>query len=328
MDRTYVIGIDIGGTSAAVGLVNRDGQLLAQRKYLTAEHPQANWFVSAVQKGVADMLSELSPPYRVCGIGVGVPNGNYYTGRIEYAPNLPWKGVVDLAGLMQDALGYPVVLTNDANAAALGEKHFGAAKDRDDFIVITIGTGLGSGIVTNGKLIYGSSGFGGEVGHTTAIRDGRLCSCGKHGCLETYVSARGLRQNFFDQLAQSSVPSAWRNRPQGEISARTVFEAAHAGDEAAIAAFDYTGRILGRHLADVVAITSPEVIFLYGGVAEAGDLLLEPTRQALDAHLLQVFRGRVRVEASQLEGKSAAILGAAALAWDELCRDIEEHESA
>jgi glucokinase len=323
MDQRYVIGIDIGGTSAGVGLVGPEGEILAEKKYMTWDFPDCADFVAAVKEGIDEMTGQKTMA-SLCGIGVGAPNGNYYTGRIEHAPNLPWKGVVDLAGMMEKAMGVPVVLTNDANAAALGEKQFGAAKGMTDFVVITIGTGLGSGVVCNGSLIYGHSGFAGELGHTCAVPDGRLCTCGKHGCLETYVSARGLKQTFVEILARDGNGSSLKDRDPRDISAYDIFNAAMSGDPAAREAFDFTGRILGHHLADLTAITSPEAIFLYGGVTASGDLILKPTREAMEENLLKVFRGRVRVELSELGGKSAAILGAAALAWDVLCNEDED----
>lgn len=326
MNQQYVIGIDIGGTTSAVGLVDAQGNILAERSYDTTSFADPTHFVSAVQSGIEEMVNGCDREVRLCGIGVGAPNGNFYSGRIEFAPNMPWKGVIDLAGMMEKAMGMPVVLTNDANAAAVGEKRFGAAKGLDDFVVITIGTGLGSGILANGQVLYGNSGFAGELGHTNTVRDGRECSCGRKGCLETYVSARGLQATYAEILNESRTNSSEQNTAVYNLSARAIYEAAVKGDAIAVKTFEYTGMILGRHLADLVAITSPEVIFLYGGLAAAGQLLLQPTRQHLEENLLQVFRGRVRVELSQLEGKSAAVMGAAALAWDVLCQDEPAHE--
>lgn len=326
MNQQYVIGIDIGGTTSVVGLVDEQGHIVAERSFDTQSYAEPLLFVQAIRRGIEEMVTSADLQVRLCGIGVGAPNGNFYNGRIEYAPNMPWKGVVDLAGIMEEAMDMPVVLTNDANAAAVGEKRFGAAKGLDDFVVVTIGTGLGSGIVANGELIYGNTGFAGELGHTNTVRDGRECTCGRKGCLEAYVSARGLQATYNELRKECMVATPGQELPADGLSARAIYHAALQGDSMAIQAFEYTGMILGRHLADLVAINSPEVIFLFGGLAASGELLLQPTRKHLAENLLQVFKGRVRVELSTLEGKSAAVKGAAALAWEVLCVDEPAHE--
>ena len=251
------------------------------------------------------------------GIGVGAPNGNFYTGTIEYAPNLPWKGIIPLCKLLQDEFKLPVVLTNDANAAALGEMKYGAAKDMKDFIMITLGTGVGSGIVTNGTLVYGHDGFAGELGHIIIIPDGRYHEgTGKKGSLESYASATGVRLTTLEFLKNSTTPSLLRDIPADELDSKKVYDAAMAGDQLAKDVFDYTGKILGMALANFVMFSSPEAIILFGGLTKAGDLILKPTREHMEANLIQVFQNKVKILVSHLKESDAAILGASALAWD------------
>lgn len=310
-----MIGADIGGTNTALGLVTERGEIISEVKFSTRKfgHPQG--LVTALSDEIKERLDRLGAVDSLCGVGLGAPNGNFYTGMVEQAPNLSWPGHVDLRSMFHAALNVPVVLTNDANAAAIGEMLYGAAQGMKNFIVITIGTGLGSGIVVNGEMVYGHSGFAGEMGHTIAVRDGRQCSCGRRGCLEEYVSARGIRQTTAELLASSDRPSRMRKLPLEKLNPRVVAQAAEDGDPVAIEIFEFTGELLGRHLADTVALLSPEAIFFYGGVSGAGDVLLNPTRQALEANVLNVFRGRTLLAPSSLQGRSAAILGAAALAW-------------
>lgn len=315
MKDRIVIGADIGGTNTALGLVTERGEILSEVKLSTRDYDRPESLVGAIKEQVCGKLNDLGRDHDLCGIGLGAPNGNIYRGTVENAPNLRWPSVVDLRSLFSDALQVPAVVTNDANAAAIGEMLYGGAVGMKDFVVITIGTGLGSGIVVNGELLYGHSGFAGEMGHTIAVREGRLCSCGRRGCLEAYVSARGIRQTTFEFLNGRRRPSKLRDIPSERLNARTVAVAAADGDELAKEIFDYTGELLGRHLADTVAYLSPEAIFFYGGVAAAGDILIEPARRALEANVLGVFKGRTRLEPSALQGRSAAILGAAALAW-------------
>lgn len=319
MKNRLVIGADIGGTNTALGLVTERGEIISEMKFSTRAFEQPQGLVTALSEEIKSRLLEVGYDEPLCGFGLGAPNGNIYTGMVEQAPNLIWKGNVDLRSMFQASLNIPVVLTNDANAAAIGEMLYGGAKGMRNFLLITIGTGLGSGIVVNGELLYGHSGFAGELGHTIAVPGGRLCSCGRRGCLEAYVSARGIKQSAMEHLMAFKGNSPLRDTPFENLSPKLIAQAALQGDPTAEAIFAFTGEILGRHLADAVAYLSPEAIFLYGGIASAGDLLLAPTRKALDANILPIYRGRTRIELSNLHGKSAAILGAAALAWKTFC---------
>ncbi|MFN3665541.1 MAG: ROK family protein, partial [Sediminibacterium sp.] len=254
---------------------------------------------------------------RMKGIGVGAPNGNFYTGTIEYAPNLPWKGIIPLAKLIEDKFKLPVTLTNDANAAAIGEMMYGAAKGMNDFIMITLGTGVGSGIVANGKLVYGHDGFAGELGHTIIIPEGRYHDgTGKKGSLESYASATGVRLTTIEILETSDRPSLLRSIPKEELDSKKVYEAAMQGDELAKEIFEYTGKILGLALANFVMFSSPEAIVLFGGLTKAGDLILKPTRESMEDNLIQVFQNKVKILVSHLKESDAAILGASALVWE------------
>jgi glucokinase len=319
MKNRLVIGADIGGTNTALGLVTERGEIVSEMKFSTRAFDQPQGLVAALSEEIKIRLVEVGYDEPLLGFGLGAPNGNIYTGMVEQAPNLIWPGNVDLRTMFQEALHIPVVLTNDANAAAIGEMLYGGAKGMRNFVVITIGTGLGSGIVVNGDLLYGHTGFAGEVGHTVAVHGGRLCTCGRRGCLEAYVSARGIKQTAMEHLMAYKAPSTLRDTPFENLSPKVISQAALQGDPIAAGIFAYTGEILGRHLADAVAYLSPEAIFLYGGVASAGDMLLAPTRRALEENMLPIYRGRTRIELSNLHGKSAAILGAAALAWKTFC---------
>lgn len=319
MKKRLVIGVDIGGTNTGLGLVTEHGEIISEVKYSTRAFDQPMGLVSALSDEIKSRLLEMGYDEPPCGMGLGAPNGNIYTGMIEQAPNLVWPGNVDLRSMFHTALNVPVVLTNDANAAAIGEMLYGGAKGMRNFVIITIGTGLGSGIVVNGELLYGHSGFAGEIGHTIAVAGGRLCTCGRRGCLEAYVSARGIKQTAMEHLAAIKIKSSLRDTPFESLSPKQIAQAANAGDPLAIGIFTYTGEVLGRHLADTVAYLSPEAIFLYGGIASAGDVLLDPVREALEANVLPIFRGRTRIMLSAMHGKSAAILGAAALAWKTFC---------
>lgn len=307
-------GIDIGGTNTAVGIITRDGQCLFESSLRTAEYVEPGSFVEALWR---EMALNLGRDRSLKGIGIGAPNGNYYKGTIEFAPNLRWKGIVPLAELVRRHANVPVILTNDANAAAIGEMIYGGAQGMRDFIVITLGTGLGSGIVANGQLLYGHDGFAGEIGHTIVDPEGRQCGCGRRGCLETYASASGIRRTVFELLATTTLPSSLRSVPFDDITAASVAAAAGGGDPLACEAFEQTGRILGLKLADAVAHTSPEAIFLIGGLANAGELIFEPTRRHLESHLLNIFKNKVKLLPSTLGG-NAAVLGASALVWKEM----------
>lgn len=313
--KDLVLGIDIGGTFTKFGFVDIEGNILAEDKMPSDNHNDINLFIKDLKEAV---LARKKKDFNLKGIGIGAPNGNYYNGTIEYAPNLKWKGVINLNQLFSSTFELPVVVTNDANAAALGEMLYGGAQDLKNFIVITLGTGLGSGIVANGQVIYGHDGFAGELGHTTVKPDGRKCGCGKRGCLETYVSVTGIERTVFELLGKETDPSELRKYSFEELDAIMISEAADKGDKIAKKAFEETGRLLGLKLADAVAHTSPEVIFLFGGLAGAGDYILKPTRKYFDKYLLPVYRGKTSIQLSGLQGKNIAVLGSAALMWNEL----------
>jgi len=312
----YVAGIDLGGTNIEIGILDQEGVIANRTTLPTNRFADANEFVEAVHL----ILPELVPGglSNLMAIGIGAPNGNYYTGCMEDAPNLKWEGIVPLSKLFQNTIPIPCLVTNDANAAALGEKFFGDAKDMETFIMVTLGTGLGSGIVINGEVLYGKSGFAGELGHTNLIPGGRSCSCGGKGCLETYVSARGLVWNTLDLMADAPYKGILAHTPPGELTPKIIYDAAIQGDKIALEAFHITGSYLGRALADVVALLSPECIFLFGGLMQAGDLLQKPITDSLHQTLLPIFKGSVQVKTSALKESSAAVLGAGALAWSEL----------
>jgi len=315
--QALAIGIDIGGTGTKFGIVDRDGNVLFSDEMSTKKHAEVNTFIDDLYNNLAVLIEKAGGVGRMKGIGVGALNGNYYTGTIEYAPNLPWKGIIPLAKLIENKFKLPVTLTNDANAAAIGEMMYGAAKGMKDFIMITLGTGVGSGIVANGHLIYGHDGFAGELGHTIVIPDGRLHpGTGKKGSLESYCSATGVRSTTVEILQNSDRPSVLRKVPIEKLDSKAVYEAAIEGDEVARYIFDFTGRILGLALANAVMFSSPEAIVLFGGLTKAGDLILKPTREHMEANLIQVFQNKVKILISHLKESDAAILGASALAWE------------
>ncbi|MEY1638572.1 ROK family protein [Tenuifilum osseticum] len=313
-----VAGIDIGGTNTVIGIVNRNGDILAESTLPTRCNATFDVFVKNLTGAIEQLLMELGHEHRLLGVGVGSPNGSYNLGAIVDAPNLEWKGILPLCKEITLLTGVPSVVTNDANAAALGELLFGAAKGMKNFVVITLGTGLGSGIVVDGKLVIGHDGFAGEFGHVVAKANGRQCGCGKKGCLETYASATGLRRTAFKMIADSNQPSMLRNVTYDKLTAKMITEAAKTGDPLARAAFEYTGLILGTRLADLVAILNPEAIFFFGGLANAGELLIDPVRRYMEEYMFPVFKGKVKLLLSGLQDKNAAVLGAAALIWEEL----------
>ena len=277
--------------------------------------------LTAEIKKAIEVVKQINPQIEVMGIGIGAPNANYYTGTIEYAPNLPFVGVVNFASLIHN--NFPefkfVKLTNDANAAALGEMIYGGAKGMKNFAMMTIGTGLGSGLIVNGDLVYGSDGFAGECGHVTVVPEGRLCGCGGHGHLEAYCSATGIKRTVYELLAKyNPSESPLSNIPMNEMSSKVVFDAAEKGDPIAKEVFQITGEVLGRALADTVHYLSPEAIFLFGGAAAAGDYIFKPTKDSMERHLMPVFRNKVKILPSELKESSAAILGASALVWKEI----------
>jgi len=315
--EALAIGIDIGGTGTKFGIVDRVGNVLFSSEISTRKHSDVNSFIDELYTELSKLIDNVGGIGRIKGIGVGAPNGNYYTGTIEYAPNLPWKGIIPLARMMEDKFKIPVVLTNDANAAAIGEMMYGAAQGMKDFIMITLGTGVGSGIVANGKLVYGHDGFAGELGHTTIIPNGRLHEgTGKRGSLESYASATGVRLTTLEILEKSTEPSSLRTVPPDQIDSKKVYEAAIAGDAVAKEIFESTGTILGAALANFVMFSRPEAIILFGGLTKAGDLILKPTRESMEANLIQIFQNKVKILVSHLKESDAAILGASALAWD------------
>ena len=313
----FVVGVDIGGTGTKFGIVDNVGNVLFASEISTKKHEQVHTFIDELHQELSVLIEKVGGVGRIKGIGVGAPNGNVYTGNIEYAPNLPWKGIIPLARILQDKFKIPVRLTNDANAAAVGEMMYGAAQGMKDFIMITLGTGVGSGIVANGQLIYGHDGFAGELGHTTIIPDGRLHpGTGKKGSLESYASATGVAQSAIELLENTDRPSLLRDIPKGELNSKAVFEAATKGDEVAKDVFAFTGKVLGMALANFVMFSSPEAIILFGGLTKAGDLILKPTREHLEANVIEIFQNKVKILISHLKESDAAILGASALMWE------------
>ncbi|MDX9920126.1 MAG: ROK family protein [Paludibacter sp.] len=317
MEKPYVIGMDMGGTNTVFGVVDARGTVISKSAIKTGTHTDVNLYIQDLYDEMIKLIDAAGGVEKFKGIGVGAPNGNYYTGNIEFAPNLPWKGVIPFAKLMAEKFGIPAALTNDANAAAIGEMTYGVARGMKNFIMITLGTGVGSGIVIDGKLVYGHDGFAGELGHTTAIREnGRLCGCGKKGCLETYCSATGVARSAREILSSSTQESLLRNIPVDSITSKDVFEAAMEGDEIAKDIFAFTGKILGQSLADFVAFSAPEAIVLFGGLSKAGDLIMNPIRENMEDNLLPLWKGKIKLFFSELKEADAAVLGASALAWE------------
>ena len=317
MDTTFVVGIDVGGQTSKIGVVDARGTVLAQTVIRTDTYEDIEPFIAELSDAVKKVIKEAGVEGNVRGIGVGAPNGNYYTGTIENAPNLRWgHNRVEFAKLLTEAMGgMPVALTNDANAAAVGEMTYGAARGMKNFIMITLGTGVGSGIVINGEVVYGHDGFAGELGHTAAVRNnGRYCNCGKTGCLEAYCSAMGVARTAREWLELTDEPSVLRNLDN--IASKDVYDAAKDGDKLALKIFEFTGKILGRSFADFVAFSAPEAIVLFGGLARAKEFLTEPIEDSMNANLLPLWKNKVKIVYSQLKESDAAILGASALAWE------------
>lgn len=311
-----IVGIDIGGTNTKFGLTDFDGNVVFQSKIKTKGNGTFTNYIAKLAQAINHGKSECAPGAKIIGVGIGAPNANYYRGTIEHAPNLEWKGVVPLVDTIKLHFDVPVIITNDANAAAMGEMIYGKAKNLKDFIVITLGTGLGSGIVCGGKLIHGHDGFAAEIGHVVVNPNGRLCGCGRRGCLETYVSATGIKRTVYKMLADEMDESELRGISFHDLSTEKISECAHNGDKVAIKAFEYTGQVLGAKLADTIAHTDPETIFLLGGLSQAGDLIFEPTRRHLEANLMTIYKGKVKVLPSGLGNQTAPILGAASLIVD------------
>lgn len=319
--KKVAVGIDIGGTNSVFGLVDKEGNIICEGAFPTRKYLDVDQYIEELYIGIQALLKQAGDEVELVGVGIGAPNANYYKGTIENAVNMPWRGVIPLAEKMNRFFPtVPVVVTNDANAAAMGEMVYGGARGMKDFLVVTLGTGLGSGFVANGQLIYGHDGFAGELGHVTVSHTGRVCGCGRKGCLETYVSATGIKRTIFKLMADSMEESEFRHVTFNDLTAEMITKAALNGDPLAIEAYEYTGMLLGRALADAVTITSPEAIFLFGGLAKAGKYIFEPTKKYMEQHMLSCFRNKVKLLPSEIDGKSAAVLGASALIWQELDR--------
>lgn len=314
--KPYALGMDIGGTNTVFGVVDRDGKVLCTDSVKTRSYPVLEDYIDTIAAKINALVEKVGGKENVSGLGIGAPNGNYYRGSIEYAPNLPWKGIViPLAKMFEERIGVPVTVTNDANAAALGEMTYGVAKGIKHFIMITLGTGVGSGIIVDGKLLYGHEGFAGEIGHMIVQPEGRLCGCGRKGCLETYCSATGIVLTAREVLASTSAPSLLREIEPSVLESKDIYDAAVRGDELALEIFNRTGEILGKALANSVVFTNPEAIVLFGGLAKAGEFITKPTCEALVANSMNIFKGKVKLLLSTLKDADAAVLGASALAW-------------
>jgi len=312
------VGIDIGGTNTLIGLVNRKGETLIEKNIPTDKHEKIEDYFAEIAESIHECKKGIAADCEIVGIGIGAPNGNYYNGMIEYAPNLNWKSIIDVVSLMKVHFNIPIILTNDANAAALGEMIYGGAKGMKNFLVLTLGTGLGSGIVVNGDVVYGHDGFAGELGHTIVKYDGRQCACGLKGCLETYVSATGLKRTYLKMLAHYPFRGELSNKAPDDITAKDISKAALNGDKIALATYEYTGKLLGQVIAQAAAYTSPEAVFLFGGMAKAGDLIFKPTEKYKEEYMLNIYKGKIKLLPSGVNGASAAVLGASALVWKEL----------
>jgi len=314
--QKLAVGIDIGGTTVSYGVVSENGDIKLRESFPTKNYQDISEFIVYLSERINHATAGLDSKHALTGVGIGAPNGNYYKGTIEHAPNLSWKGIVPITNLLSQKINLPVFLTNDANAAAVGEMRYGGAKNMKNFITITLGTGLGSGFVANGQLILGHDGFAGEFGHTTVFHDGRECGCGKRGCLETYVSATGLKRTVVKLLSKAKIDSILRDYSYNEITSEQIYKAAMNGDQLAMDAFEFTGRILGMKLADAITILSPQAIFLAGGMANAGKLIFEPTKRYMEEFNFPIYKNKVKLLSSSLPENDAAILGAAALVWE------------
>ena len=314
--KEVVAGVDIGGTNTVSGLVDESGKVLIESNLKTTDFPEIGTYIKALAGLINEMLSTDSI-YKLAGIGIGAPNANYYKGTIELAPNLSWKGIVPFADMLRKEIEVPVLMTNDANAAAMGEMIFGAAKGMKDFIVLTLGTGLGSGIVVNGQMVYGSTGFAGELGHSIIVSGGRDCGCGRKGCLETYASATGVVKTVLYLLSEKREDSILREITPAGLTSKKIAAAAAKGDRLALEAMDYTARKLALGIVNAVVFSSPEAVFLLGGLARAGEMLFDPVRKYVDEYIQPVFKGTVKILSSGVSETNAAVLGAAALIWNE-----------
>ncbi len=315
--KPYVVGIDIGGTNTVFGIVDARGVVIASSSIKTLKHADVNDYIDELHENVMRLLEANDAIDKVHGIGIGAPNANFYTGTIERLVNIPWPTPLPLAQMVSEKFGIPVAITNDANAAAIGEMTYGAARGLKNFIMITLGTGVGSGIVINGQLVYGHDGFAGELGHVIMKRNnGRLCGCGRTGCLETYCSASGVARTAREFLEVRNDESLLRRIPVEEITSKDVYDAAVAGDKLAKEIFEFTGNILGEAFADFTVFSSPEAIILFGGLAKSGDLLMRPLRESMERNMMPQFKGKVKVLLSELKEADAAVLGASALGWE------------
>jgi len=318
--KPYVIGLDLGGTNSVFGIVDARGEIKATTAIKTGGYATVEDYVKASVEALQPIIEQVGGIEKIKAMGIGAPNGNYYNGTIEFAPNLPWanNGIVPLGKLFSDSLGIPVALTNDANAAALGEMIYGVARGMKNFIVITLGTGVGSGIVINGQLVYGCDGFAGELGHVTMVRgeEGRSCGCGRTGCLEAYCSATGVARTARELLAKTERPSLLREMNPEDITSLDVAIAAGKGDELAKEIYEFTGKMLGEACADFAAFSSPEAFIFFGGMVKAGDLIMEPIKKAYENHVMNIFKGKAQFLVSGLDGASAAVLGASAIGWE------------
>ena len=318
MKKPYVVGIDIGGTNTVFGIVDARGNVLATNSIKTQKHPLIEDYIQELYEGLSKLIDDNDATDKIKGIGIGAPNANYYTGTIEHAPNLPWKGIIPFAEMVSDKFGVPVSITNDANAAAIGEMTYGAARGMKNFIMITLGTGVGSGIVVNGQLVLGCDGFAGELGHVKMVRGGkgRLCGCGGHGCLETYCSATGVARTAREMLANRKEPSLLRDMKPEDITSLDVYNAAIKGDQIAKEIYDFTGTMLGEACADFMNFSSPEAFIFFGGLTKAGDLLMAPLRKAFEENIMANYKGKAKILVSALKESETAVLGASALGWD------------
>ena len=318
MQKPYVLGLDMGGTNSVLGVVDARGHVLGRTSIKTQAYRDINDYVNALYEEAEKIIEPLGGMEMVRGIGAGVPNGNFYTGYIQEAMNLPWQ-TVPFAQLVSERFGLPCRITNDANAAAMGEMTYGAAKGMKNFIMITLGTGVGSGIVIDGNVVYGHDGFAGELGHTTAVRgeNARPCNCGKMGCLEAYASATGVARTAKEILTSTTKETLLRKLDVDNITSKDVYDAAEQGDEVAKEIFDITGTILGQQLADFIAFSAPEAIVLFGGLTKSGDWIKRPIEEAMNKNVLPLWKNKVKVLFSDLKEADAAVLGASALAWSE-----------
>jgi len=322
--KKVAIGVDIGGTNSAIGVVDAEGNVMVKGNIPTPSHGDINKFITDLADAIRELIHSvqlMNPQSEILGIGIGAPNGNYYNGTIEYAPNLSFKGIIPFVKLLCEK--FPeykaIALTNDANAAALGEMIYGGARGMKHFVMYTLGTGVGSGIVVNGELLYGQDGFAGECGHTMLIPGGRLCGCGTKGHLEAYCSAPGMKRTAFEIMVRdNAVNSLLANKSFNELDSKMIFDAAESGDPVALEVFEQTGKWLGQGLADTVHVTSPEAVFLFGGPTAAGEYIFKPTRESMEEHLLPIFKNKVKILPSQLKAGDAAIVGASALVYKEL----------